>query len=201
MLVTCCGWLEVGDSSTCTMGVGLVTSTRLNSYEGCIKFTSHCIPGFCSKRIPWRIGIFWNWQPDKCIILHHHLYILLKNKERTLNFTFRSGLWRLCRLLDNGNFDVIFDACVCARCWITPLWVRPELRACLEVSFVVKNSVMYTYLLVLMCGSWRVKKQRVNVRRKRLWSWLILTVRGKTHAHHNKAEMALLFDAQQLAKA
>ena len=28
-----------------------------------------------------------------------------------------------------------------------------------------------------------------------------LTVRGKTHAHHNEAAIALLFDAQQLAKA
>ena len=27
------------------------------------------------------------------------------------------------------------------------------------------------------------------------------SVCGKTHAHHNKAAMALLFDAQQLAKA
>ena len=125
-------------------------------YGGCIKFTSHCIPGFCSKGIPWRIGSFWTWQPDKCIILHHHLYILLNNRERTLNFTFRSGLRRLCRLLDNGNFDVIFDARFSARCWITPLWVRPEPRACLEVSFIVKNSVMYTYLLVLLWGSWRV---------------------------------------------
>ena len=125
MLVTCSGWFEVGDLSTCTMGVGLVTSTRQNSFEGCIKIMPRCIPGFCSKGIPWHIGSFWNWQPDKCIILHHHLYILLKNKERTLNFTFRSGLRRLWRLLDNGNFDVIFDVRVCARCWITPLWVRP----------------------------------------------------------------------------
>ena len=201
MLFTCSGWLEVGGLSTCTMGVGLVASTRQNSFEECIKITPQCMPGFCSKGIPWRIGSFWNQQPNECIILHHHFYILLKNKERTLNFTFRSGLRRLCRLLDNGNFDVIFDARVRARCWITPLWVRPYLRACLEVSFIVKNPVMNTYLLVLLCGSWRVKKQRVNVWRKRLWSWHILTVRGKTHAHHNKAAMALLFDAQQLAKA
>ena len=201
MLVTSSSWLEVGDSSACTMGVELVTSTRQNSFEGCIKITPHCIPGFCSKGIPWRIGSFWNWQPDKCIILHHHLYILLKSKERTLHFTFRSGLRRLCRLLDNGYFDVIFDARVCARCWITPLWVPLQLCACLEVIFIVKNSVMYTYLLVLLCGSWRVKKQWLNVWRKRLWSWLTLTVRGKTHAHHNKAAIALLFDAQQLGKA
>ena len=51
MLVTCSGWLEVGNSSTCTMGVGLVTSTRQNSFEGCIKITPHCIPAFYSKGI------------------------------------------------------------------------------------------------------------------------------------------------------
>ena len=60
--------------------------------------------------IPWRLGSFRNWQPDKCNILHHDLYIILKNKERTLNFAFRSGLRRPCRLLDNGNIDVIFFA-------------------------------------------------------------------------------------------
>ena len=43
-------------------------------------------------------------------VRHQDLYILLKNKERTLNFVFRSGLRRPCRLLDNGNFDVIFFA-------------------------------------------------------------------------------------------
>ena len=115
MLVTCSGRLEVSDFSTCTMGVGIVTSTRQNSFEGYINITPLCIPEFCSKGISWRLCSFSNWQLNKWIILHHYLYILLKNKERILNFTFKSGrrgLCTACRLLDNGNFDVILRLCL-----------------------------------------------------------------------------------------
>ena len=82
-------------------------------------------PAFYSKGIPWRLGCFRNWQSDQCIFLDHHIYILLKNKGRTLHYSFRSELRRLCRMLGNWNFHVIFFACVCARRWIMPLWVRP----------------------------------------------------------------------------
>ena len=55
---------------------------------------------------------------------------------------------------------------------------------------------MYTYLLVILCGSWHVKRVKGECLAEATLVVTYFDSWGETRAHHDNAAMALLFDAQ-----